>query len=301
MKLKILKTPYRLSGKINYMFLKNIFNKRFIPVWIVFTAFIVIATIVRIGLMIYTAPKAHMNFWQYPSSLVIGLLYDIVVAFFVSALLVVYVWFQNEFIYKKKIIPFVIGFFVVTISLLIFTNIFPKEFNEDVYKIFTGYIIFRFLLYLLMAFVPLRWRQKIRLVLMYFLLAIFFICMLFNAASECFFWEEFSTRYNFIAVDYLIYTNEVIGNIKESYPIGLLITGILSVTTIVLFFCRKYLLTWINSCEFIKVRSLKALILLALPAILFFVVKEPWHRFSNNQYANELAGNGIYQIGRAHV
>ena len=281
------------------MFLKNIFNKKFIPVGIVFTAFIAIATIVRIGLMIYTAPKANMSFWQYPTALIIGFLYDIVVAFMVSTLLVVYVWFQNEFIYKKKIVPFVIGFFVTLISLLIFTNIFPKEFNEDVYKIFTGYIIFRFLLYLLMAFVPLVWRQRIRLVLMYFLLSIFFICLFFNAASECFFWEEFSTRYNFIAVDYLIYTNEVIGNIKESYPIGLLITGILSVTTIVLFFCRKYLLTWINSCEFIKVRSLKALILLALPAILFFVVKEPWHRFSNNQYANELAGNGIYQFGVA--
>ena len=144
------------------MFLKNIFNKKFIPVGIVFTAFIAIATIVRIGLMIYTAPKANMSFWQYPTALIIGFLYDIVVAFMVSTLLVVYVWFQNEFIYKKKIVPFVIGFFVTLISLLIFTNIFPKEFNEDVYKIFTGYIIFRFLLYLLMAFVPLVWRQRIR-------------------------------------------------------------------------------------------------------------------------------------------
>jgi len=41
-----------------------------------------------------------------------------------------------------------------------------------------------------------------------------------GAASEWFFWTEFSSRFNFIAVDYLIYTHEVIGNIRESYPIG---------------------------------------------------------------------------------
>jgi hypothetical protein len=31
--------------------------------------------------------------------------------------------------------------------------------------------------------------------------------------------NEFGVRYNFIAVNYLIYTNEVIGNIMESYPV----------------------------------------------------------------------------------
>ena len=42
----------------------------------------------------------------------------------------------------------------------------------------------------------------------------------FSAVSEILFWEEFASRFNFIAVDYLIYTNEVIGNIQESYPVG---------------------------------------------------------------------------------
>ena len=45
----------------------------------------------------------------------------------------------------------------------------------------------------------------------FFILATFIL--LFNVISEWFFWDEFSTRYNFIAVDYLVYTTEVIGNI----------------------------------------------------------------------------------------
>ena len=50
--------------------------------------------------------------------------------------------------------------------------------------------------------------------------------LLFGAVSEFTFWMEFSNRLNFIALDYLIYTSEVIGNIRESYPVGLLLTAI---------------------------------------------------------------------------
>jgi phosphoglycerol transferase MdoB-like AlkP superfamily enzyme len=42
--------------------------------------------------------------------------------------------------------------------------------------------------------------------------------LLFGAVAEWFFWDEFGVRFNFIAVDYLVYTQEVIGNIRESYP-----------------------------------------------------------------------------------
>ena len=40
-------------------------------------------------------------------------------------------------------------------------------------------------------------------------------------------------RYNFIAVDYLVYTNEVVGNIMESYPIVPLATLIVALTVAV--------------------------------------------------------------------
>jgi hypothetical protein len=36
----------------------------------------------------------------------------------------------------------------------------------------------------------------------------------FTAAAEFAFWNEFGTRFNFIAVEYLVYGNEVIGNIR---------------------------------------------------------------------------------------
>ncbi|RAW02011.1 hypothetical protein DQQ10_05500 [Pseudochryseolinea flava] len=54
----------------------------------------------------------------------------------------------------------------------------------------------------------------------------FSVALLFNAVAEFLFWDEFSVRFNFIAIDYLIYTNEVVGNINESYPMPILIFGI---------------------------------------------------------------------------
>ena len=49
------------------------------------------------------------------------------------------------------------------------------------------------------------------------------------AAVEWFFWDEFETRFNFLAIDYLQHTREVFGNIWESYPVVPVTLGIVAV------------------------------------------------------------------------
>jgi len=56
--------------------------------------------------------------------------------------------------------------------------------------------------------------------------------VLFIAVAEWTFWEEFQTRFNFIAVDYLVYTTEVIGNIRESYPVPAILSVLFVVTSV---------------------------------------------------------------------
>ena len=80
-----------------------------------------------------------------------------------------------------------------------------------------------------MLFLP-KQRLKIRNSLYFTTLFLYVLLIIFNAVSEYFFYNEFGVRYNFIAVDYLIYTTEVIGNIMESYPIIPLITAIFMLT-----------------------------------------------------------------------
>jgi phosphoglycerol transferase MdoB-like AlkP superfamily enzyme len=55
--------------------------------------------------------------------------------------------------------------------------------------------------------------------------------IIFFSLAEIFFWLEFESRFNFIAVDYLIYTNEVLLNIWQSYPVIWIIIGTLIVAS----------------------------------------------------------------------
>ena len=69
------------------------------------------------------------------------------------------------------------------------------------------------------AALPNRWRaSRPHRVLRFTWFALILFVLLFGAVAEATFWLEFATRFNFIAVDYLLYTHEVIGNIRESYP-----------------------------------------------------------------------------------
>lgn len=135
------------------------------------------------------------------------------------------------------------------------------------------------------------------LLLIYFFIVI--ATLIFNAVSEWFFWEEFSVRYNFIAVDYLVYTTEVIGNIRQSYPINSILIVLFTVSAIITYSLRKVI--WQSTTTVIKFakRSKFTLILLCLPVITYFGVNHKWKYQSNNQYVNELAGNGIYDFGFA--
>jgi phosphoglycerol transferase MdoB-like AlkP superfamily enzyme len=47
-----------------------------------------------------------------------------------------------------------------------------------------------------------------------------------SAVCELFFFDEFHSRFNFIAVDYLIYTTEVVHNIVESYSATVILGGL---------------------------------------------------------------------------
>ncbi len=124
--------------------------------------------------------------------------------------------------------------------------------------------------------------------------------VLFNGVSEWFFWEEFGKRFNFIAVDYLVYTHEVIQNIVESYPLPLLLGGIFVVNmALFLLLLRKtpYLSLPFGSDESFgqRFRITAPLFLLALIAF-FGMEKQNLSEISENQYNNELAKNGIYSF-----
>lgn len=54
---------------------------------------------------------------------------------------------------------------------------------------------------------------------------LFWLVTVFLLATEWFFFEEFRSRFNTVAVDYLLYPHEVFINIWDSYPVGKVIAG----------------------------------------------------------------------------
>ena len=127
-----------------------------------------------------------------------------------------------------------------------------------------------------------------------------FLCIIiFSAFSEITFWEEFQARFNFIAVDYLIYTTEVIANIVESYPIALLLGIILAITTLIFYFFWQRII--VKKSENFLQRLKNFAVFSALLLIAFFTIdSSKLTKISQNNYANEAAANGIYQLFSAY-
>lgn len=123
--------------------------------------------------------------------------------------------------------------------------------------------------------------------------------LLFNALSELLFWIEFETRYNFIAVDYLVYTREVIGNIRESYPVAPLLLAVAVLAA---------LLTWalhgllIRTAGVRLVRAARRNLLLTavlLPLASGQLANVDQMYRHGNVYVEELSGNGLFTFAAA--
>jgi phosphoglycerol transferase MdoB-like AlkP superfamily enzyme len=119
--------------------------------------------------------------------------------------------------------------------------------------------------------------------------------LLFVGASELTFWNEFGSRFNFIAVDYLIYTREVIGNIEESYPVGRWLAMLAAAAIVIVALTRRSLRTRDDDSRF-GGRTLVVLGWLVVTVVTAFTVNSAMKNRLQNTYVNSLAGNGIYEF-----
>ncbi len=149
------------------------------------------------------------------------------------------------------------------------------------------------------CFVPNIWRSKpwfnkVRWILAFLIT----FGLLFGAASEYIFWQEFTTRFNFIAVDYLIYTNEVIGNIRESYPVPLILLAIALVAAAILYGISRFI-SFNAALKLFKQKAKFLIAAIVLPVISFQLANVDQMDFGKNAYVNELAGNGVFSFSAA--
>ena len=132
----------------------------------------------------------------------------------------------------------------------------------------------------------------------YFVFTLYLIIIYFTFFAEITFWDEFKSRFNFIAVDYLIYTYEVVKNIQESYPLPLLIGGITLIVGLTLYFSKKgYFLynTFHNKpTSFQKITVFVINLLITITSL--FLLTNDTSSTSENRYNNEISKAGIFSF-----
>lgn len=275
-----------------------IFREKYALVRTIFLIYLLLSSAVRVALFL-TLPSSTVTILQLIISLLIGVLYDIVAGGFIVIPFVLHLWGQGNRVYEKKVFPAICLAYIGIICVLLFTKLFPKDFSPPLYHAVIYYVVLRFVIYISLFFLPDHVRTAWRKVVLYIGYALLIFLLLFNTVSEWFFWQEFQSRYNFIAVDYLIYTTEVWGNIKESYPLYWIIPIIALLSAALVYATRKaVVLSAVSNTSFVT-RTRQALLILILPVIASLVVREKWRHYSHNEYANSIAGNGLFEFAIA--
>lgn len=120
----------------------------------------------------------------------------------------------------------------------------------------------------------------------------------FGAIAEWFFWDEFGVRFNFIAVDYLVYTREVVGNIRESFPVGTLLGLLAGASVLATWLSRRRLAAAVSPSASRRVRIAVwfASVLVAASVSAAWSINA---RHGRNEYQKELSTNGLYSLGYA--
>lgn len=277
---------------------RSIFRNRYSIIVTLTCLYVLVGIIMRIAILL-SISQPGISITEGAAMFLIGLFFDLAIASFIIIPFVLHIWLQNNFIYTRKGLLLTCLLFAGWLSIILFTSLIPKDYSPALYKAFVAYLLFRFLIYLLLYLLPQSFRQRWRKGVLYCSYVLVVFLLLFNAISEWFFWQEFFSRYNFIAVDYLVYTNEVLGNIKESYPIAF-ITGLLLLMSVLIVVAtrRTVIYSVIQPLKFAR-RSVIAVVLLSVPLLVATVVKERWRHFTSNEYANSLAGNGLFEFAIA--
>jgi len=162
---------------------------------------------------------------------------------------------------------------------------------------YASYFLIPWALYLVLA--PQRlFATRLHRGLMVVALAFELWILLFTSAAEWIFWDEFGTRFNFIAVDYLVYTHEVIDNILESYPVAPILAALAaSAVLLAVGYARQARFRdWTRSATKMSARLRVGLPVLMIPVLTSVALDAHSMPDFTNSYAEELSHNGGYMF-----
>lgn len=164
-----------------------------------------------------------------------------------------------------------------------------------------SYILLPYVVYL--TFFPTKWHgSKLDKILTYIFFSLFTFILNFSFLAEITFWDEYQRRFNFISVDYLLYTYEVVENIEQSYPLPLIITAILGLTILVFRITsknRRFKKTFLSQ-DVLKTKISTLFLFLGIVSLYQFGIKNEHAEQFENQFENEISKSGVFSFFAAY-
>ncbi len=260
--------------------------------------YLIVSFLLRLIFVFHPITTANFSLVEVLKVCSLGLVTDIFVFTIASSFLAIYFLFLSNAKYQKPYGSIILGVFVAAILYILLTpnNIF-KQYGGSIVEIVLGFLGLKALLFALLLFLP-KQRIRIRNYLYFFSIFLYVLLIVFNAVSEYFFYNEFGVRYNFIAVDYLIYTNEVIGNIMESYPIVPLFTVIILIAVLITWLIfNKTKSSLLNLPNLSQKGVLLGVFMVMVSVSVFIAPKISLNK--GNTFQKEIAANGMVKFYEA--
>lgn len=270
--------------------------KKFSPFYNLALFYLIVSFVLRIVLALHPITQTSFSFIDSVKIFSLGLISDAFVFVLASGFLWLYLIFISNSKYHKPYGYIILGVFIALFLYVASGKSILSEYGGALPKIGMIFVGIKTFLFGLLLFLP-KYRSQIRFWLFTFVMFLYVVLILQNGISEYFFWNEFGVKYNFIAVNYLVYTNEVIGNIMESYPVIPLFSALFLIAGIVTYFIVRRTRNYIDAIptfsEKLKISAIYlTLVGISLVAIPSLAKKEN----SQNVFTNELQANGMYRF-----
>jgi phosphoglycerol transferase MdoB-like AlkP superfamily enzyme len=261
--------------------------------------YLIVSFLTRLVLLFHPITQSKFSGFEVLKIFGFGLVSDLFIFIIFGTILWLYLIFLSNSKFKKPYGYIILGVFVSILLYILSGKSILSEYGGVLPEIGIAFVSLKTIFFAALLFTE-KYRKQIRLALFSLTIFLFVLLIIQNAVSEFFFWNEFGVRYNFIAVDYLVYTNAVIGNIMESYPVVPLFAsvGILSfaATYIIIKKSKSYLENLPDFSNKLKIIGVQ---LLMLGSALFILPTITTQQNSSNVFANELQSNGLQKFYKA--
>lgn len=273
-----------------------IFYKKLSPFYNLAIFYFSISLVLRLVLLFHPITQSSFTALESFKIFSLGLVSDFFVFIIAGIFLWLYLIFVSNSKYNKPSGYIILGLLTALFLYVASGKSIFDEYGGALPRIILIFIGIKTALFALFLFLP-KWKNKIRFWLFSFVIFLYVLLILQNGLSEFFFWNEFGVKYNFIAVNYLIYTNEVIGNIMQSYPVVPIFSALFLISGTVTYFIVKRSADYINDIPtFTQKIKISAVYLGLFLAALYAIPNLAKTENSKNVFVNELQSNDLYKF-----